>query len=87
MLTTKWRVLGTKVRDSSSFLLWREVARVVSLVESETCMCSWFMSMVAAVLGVRREVIMTWKRVLAGMVMVLSWYPILVLTTPDPVDT
>ena len=49
------------------------MAIVLSLSEAATMTFMEFMLMVAAVMGVNRDVIMIWNLVLAGREMVLSW--------------
>ena len=55
--------------------------------EVATITRSLFMSIVTACLGVKREVIMTWNSVLAGIVRVLSLKPTLVFTTVELLET
>jgi len=57
------------------------VARVDSLSELAIRTLMLFMLIVDGICGVRREVIIIWKRVFAGMTNVLSLYPILKLIT------
>ena len=64
-----------------------EVANVVNLSDEATIILIAFMLIEVAVVGVSSEVIIIWKTVLAGMLIVLIWYPTLLLMTVELVDT
>ena len=64
-----------------------DVAMVLNLSDEATNTFMGFISIVIADLGVNSEVIIIWNTVLAGILIVFNWYPILVLMTLELVDT